>query len=231
MIDYFREMERLSELVGGIMALGMGADRDYFKRAMNHHHTSHLRLNWYPELEDVNSALGVGPHTDAGFLTVLAQDEQVHTLEVKDRSTEKWVPVIPVKGAYTINTGDLCVLFSNGLYHAPEHRVLGSARERFSAPYFYNPSYETEIAPVPTLLSTEEPSKFWPMQWGYFRAMRVMGNFGDFGEYVKADMWSVLEDGSKPKHVVRQEKFSSTADYAVPFDIQIYAEQMQKLSA
>jgi hypothetical protein len=108
--------------------------------------------------------------------------------------------------------------------------VLGSSQERFSAPYFYNPSYETEIAPVPTLVSDEQPAKFWPMQWGYFRAMRVMGNFGDFGEYVKADMWSVREDGEKPNHVVRQEKFSSGADYTLPFDIQVYAAQMKELA-
>ena len=30
----------------------------------------------------------------------------------------------PVPGAFTINTGDLSVVFSNGLYHAPLHRVL-----------------------------------------------------------------------------------------------------------
>merc|ERR1712232_1498068 len=98
------------------------------------------------------------------------------------------------------------------------HRVLTCSKERYSAPYFYNPSYGTTIAPVPSMVTAEEPARFWPMEWGYFRAMRVMGNYGDFGEYVKADMWRV-EAGAegKPRHVGRQERFVSTVDYGAAF--------------
>jgi len=228
---YFAEMEQLSEKVSQIMALGMGASRDFFQKAMTSRHTSHLRLNHYPELAAAaeSDALGVGPHTDSGFLTVLAQDEEVHTLQVKDRLTEQWVPVTPVPGAFTINTGDLCVIFSNGLYHAPEHRVLTHTKERYSAPYFYAPAYETEIGPLDNLITPDRPSQFWPMQWGYFRAMRAMNNFGA-GAYVKVDHWRVTDDGSKPEHVERQEQFSAVADYNVPFDIEVYQQKLHEMS-
>ena len=228
---YFHEMEHLSEKLGGLMALGMGGERDYFQRAMTNKHTSHLRMNYYPEEGKpvdgaVNAPFGVGPHTDSGFLTILAQDEKVHTLQVQDSLTGEWVGVPPVPGAFTINTGDLSVVFSNGLYHAPVHRVLTTTVERYSAPYFYNPSYATEISPIPALVTAVSPAQFHPLPWGYFRAMRVMGNFGDFGEYVKIDHWRVTETGEKPAHVLRAEEFTRSVDYEVPFDIAVYAQKL-----
>jgi len=229
--QYFAEMEMLSERVSQLMALGMGAERDFFQKALTSRHTSHLRLNHYPELASAvdSDALGVGPHTDSGFLTILAQDEEVHTLQVKDRLTEEWVPVTPVHDAFTINTGDLAVIFSNNMYHAPEHRVLAAPKERFSSPYFYAPAYETQIAPLDNLVTPETPSQFWPMQWGYFRAMRAMNNFGA-GAYVKVDHWRVEADGSKPEHVQRQEQFAAIADYNAPFDIEVYQQKLSESS-
>lgn len=42
-------------------------------------------------------------------------------------------------------------VWSNGLYRAPVHRVLANReRERHSVPFFYNPSYDSNIAPVPS---------------------------------------------------------------------------------
>jgi len=209
--------------------MGMGVERSYFKDTLTNMHTSHLRLNYYPHIDDPSTALGVGPHTDAGFLTLLAQDENVHTLQVEDRITGKFKTVTPVAGAYTVNTGDLCVVFSNGLYHAPVHRVLSHDKERYSSPYFYNPSYQSEIKPIESLVSGERPAQFHPLQWGYFRAMRVMGNFGDYGEYVKVDHWRKQDDGL-PKHVRLQERFMKSANFDVPFDINTYANKLKAIS-
>jgi len=235
--DYFHEMEALAERVGGLMALGMGVEKDYFKKVMTSQHTSHLRLNWYPEAEKQiegikgkETPFGVGAHTDSGFLTVLAQDDRVHTLQCQDRLTGKWITITPVPGAFTINTGDLSVVFSNGRYHAPLHRVLTSSIERYSAPYFYNPSYSTEIKPIPSIVNENSPAQFHPLQWGYFRAMRVMGNFGDFGGYVKIQNWAVRKDGKKPVHVERQEQFTSSINYAEPFDINVYQKKLEQMN-
>lgn len=236
---YFKEMESLSQNVGSLMALGMGAPRNYFVKRMSNKHTSHLRLNHYPE-EDAatlvsavskeKAPFGVGPHTDSGFLTVLAQDEEVQTLEVHDRQSDQWVSVTPVPDAFTINTGDLCRVFSNGLYHAPLHRVKKSSRERFSAPYFYNPSYATVIEPIDALVTAERPALFEPLIWGYFRAMRVMNNFG-VGDYVKVDHWKVLPNGQIPEHVQLQHRFTSSINYEEPFDIEVYERKLKKLKS
>ena len=60
-----------------------------------------------------------------------------------------WVTVDPVHGTYTVNVGDMLEVWTNGRYPAPEHRVLARAdSERFSAPFFYNPSYDAHVAPL-----------------------------------------------------------------------------------
>ena len=60
-----------------------------------------------------------------------------------------WVTVDPVHGTYTVNVGDMLEVWTNGRYPASEHRVLARAdSERFSAPFFYNPSYDAHVAPL-----------------------------------------------------------------------------------
>lgn len=61
---------------------------------------------------DTTARLGVSRHSDAGGLTVLLQYANQPGLEVytgtkQDHGDGEWVPVAPVKGALTINTGDM----------------------------------------------------------------------------------------------------------------------------
>ena len=79
-------------------------------------------------------------------LTVLLQDG-VSGLQVFHDGY--WHDITPVPGAFTINIGDMTQVWSNDAYRAPVHRVLAmNWSERISIPYFYNPSYDTVVAPL-----------------------------------------------------------------------------------
>eukprot|EP00581_Thalassiosira_minuscula_P014194 CAMPEP_0183722948 /NCGR_PEP_ID=MMETSP0737-20130205/14736_1 /TAXON_ID=385413 /ORGANISM="Thalassiosira miniscula, Strain CCMP1093" /LENGTH=447 /DNA_ID=CAMNT_0025953195 /DNA_START=99 /DNA_END=1439 /DNA_ORIENTATION=+ len=99
--------------------------------------------------------LGISPHRDAGFLTILLQDDDCHSLQVARFEDDdhlddgdRWVTVHPVPGSLTINTGDMAMICSNGRFRAPLHRVLtNTTKVRYSAPFFYNPGYEELISP------------------------------------------------------------------------------------
>lgn len=149
--------------------------------------TSFVRLNYYPLLGSSAdpTSLGISRHTDAGGLTLLMQDfSGVSGLEVYSGSKEdagdgEWVSVVPVPGSLTINTGDMLQVWSNDAYKAPEHRVRPSSRQkRYSAPFFYNPSYDSVIAPV-----TAAPSSacFRPIVWETFRRNRFLGDYENVG--------------------------------------------------
>lgn len=56
--------------------------RDFFAEQLRDSHTSFLRLNYYPPCDDLGPPggpppLGISPHKDAGFLTILAQERTV----------------------------------------------------------------------------------------------------------------------------------------------------------
>ena len=64
------------------MALGLQMPAGHFSELLRERHTSYLRLNWFPPCAAPEpNTLGISPHRDAGFLTVLAQDVDCHSLQ------------------------------------------------------------------------------------------------------------------------------------------------------
>jgi isopenicillin N synthase-like dioxygenase len=175
---YFDECSKLADRIAVLMAKGLGQDENSsIIRELRENHSSYLRSNYYPVCnefsDDGSKPLGISPHRDAGFLTVLLQDADCHSLQVlKGDST--WVTIHPERYAFTINTGDMAEVWSNGRYKAPLHRVLSNeTKVRYSTPYFYNPSYETVVEP---LVADGEKAIYSGVLWGYFRAVRFAGD-------------------------------------------------------
>ncbi|KAJ1456544.1 hypothetical protein M885DRAFT_517325 [Pelagophyceae sp. CCMP2097] len=188
------------------VAASLGLADGTFDDAFGAEHTSFLRMNRYPlvagegrtRFDDntvnldqlgpaaANATLGVNRHTDAGGFTLLRQDDAVSSLQVNVNfhdaaSPPQWIDVSPVPGALTVNVGDMLQVLSNGRYKAPEHRVLASAiRERYSAPFFYNPSFKAIIAPRPPLESCASYGP--PFTWHHFRSNRFLGDFENTGK-------------------------------------------------
>ena len=73
------------------------------------------------------------------------------------------VPVVPY--ALVINTGKCLEQWTNQCFKAVKHRVKLLREERFSIPFFLEPSYSTWIVP----LSIEDhPPKYQPIIYGKF---------------------------------------------------------------
>ncbi|HSC15857.1 MAG TPA: 2OG-Fe(II) oxygenase family protein [Gammaproteobacteria bacterium] len=125
--------------------------------------------------------LGVNPHTDAGALTLLLQDDEPGLEVFHDGA---WRLVEPRRDALVVNIGDIVQVWSNDRYTAALHRALVSSNaERFSAPFFFNPAYRTWYAPLVSTLDAEHPPRYRPIHWGEFRARRAAGDYADHGEY------------------------------------------------
>lgn len=191
MEEFYSVCAALSRALLGAIATNLGEAPAKLVRCFEEH-TSFLRLNYYPTCDDPAAAdspssperghLGISRHTDAGALTVLLQDEQPG-LQVNHAGRWHLVPSKP--GALVINLGDVVQVWSNDRYLAPEHRVLANAeRERYSAPFFFNPSYATDYAPLPSACGVAPP-RYRPINWGEFRAARAGGDYADTGEEVQ----------------------------------------------
>jgi isopenicillin N synthase-like dioxygenase len=174
------------------IAINLGIQPAHLFAAFGARHTSFLRLNYYPICDDpappdsptvpTSGHLAINHHTDSGALTVLLQDSQPGLQVLQGDS---WHLVEPRPDALVINIGDVVQVWSNDLYVAPVHRVIGSrTKERYSAPFFLNPSPETNYAPLPSMCKVLSP-RYHPINWGEFRAGRAAGDYADLGAEIQ----------------------------------------------
>ncbi|WP_282118549.1 isopenicillin N synthase family dioxygenase [Ruegeria atlantica] len=128
------------------IAVALGRDKLSFDRAFDTP-MALLRGNYYPERPAWagDRDFGIGAHTDYGCLTLLATDG-VSGLEVR-MPDNSWQPVSAEPGTFIINFGEMLEFWTAGKVKATEHRVIGGTQERISVPLFFNPSYDTNVAP------------------------------------------------------------------------------------
>jgi isopenicillin N synthase-like dioxygenase len=172
--DYYRAMERVARALMQSLARGLGLDEEFFEQAF-HRGISTLRLLRYPSRpiaaltapsseglwivhQGERRHISGAPHVDSGLVTVLAQ-AGVSGLQARSASGE-WIDVPPREGRLTVNFGKLLQRWTGNRIKATEHRVLGSAGERFSIPFFYEPRVDAEIAPL------SEGDNFLPFLYG-----------------------------------------------------------------
>lgn len=186
---HFEICEALSATMMEAICIGLGLPRDRLAGSFRPGHTSFLRLNYYPvddPLSDLPDAIGDGAdlgihhHSDAGAVTILLQDAIGGLQVFKDGY---WHDVTPVDGAFVINIGDMVQVWSNDTYRAALHRVLAMENaERFSIPFFYNPSYSAIVEP---LECASKPHRYNGIDWGEFRRRRADGDYADVGKEVQ----------------------------------------------
>ena len=190
MCAYFAACEKLGHRLLGILSEGMGLPFETLHPYFGDGHTGFMRLNYYP-LEDPlakGESAEVTPlgdmalhhHTDAGVLTVLLQDSAGGLEAMVD---DQWIDVTPIEGALIINVGDMMQVWSNDHYKALLHRVRPvDGKSRYSIPFFLNPAYETDCAPLGA-----EPARYRSVNWGQFRRARADGDYANFGKEIQIE--------------------------------------------
>lgn len=178
--------------------VGLGLPAAFMQADFERGHTGFIRLNYYP-VEDPLAAsnveqlpvadLGVHHHTDAGALTVLLQDEVGGLQVFRDGY---WHNIEPTPGALVINTGDMMQVWSNDIYQAAMHRVLAmEQRDRYSIPFFFNPTAETRVSPLPSVVSDDRPARYQTIKWSEFRGKRTDGDYADYGPEVQITQYRI----------------------------------------
>jgi isopenicillin N synthase-like dioxygenase len=165
---YYRAMERVAQTLMRSLARSLGVPGEYFDGAF-HGGLSTLRLIRYPprRAAALDTVLVGAPHTDSGFVTLLAQDA-VAGLQVRALDG-RWIDAPPLEGTLVVNFGQVLEQWSAGRIRATEHRVLGCGCERYSIPFFYEARADAMIAPLPI----DPPDRFAPFQYGDFLWQRI----------------------------------------------------------
>jgi len=144
---YYDQATEVSGRLLAALARAIGEPADHFASAFDKP-MALLRGNHYPARPDEASDqdFGIAPHTDYGCLTLLATDGSPG-LEVQGRN-HRWIPVSAEPGAFIINFGEMLQAWSGGRIVATPHRVVGTAQERMSVPFFFNPRFDVDVAPA-----------------------------------------------------------------------------------
>jgi isopenicillin N synthase-like dioxygenase len=123
-----------------------------------------FRLTHYPPVAAEANQFGIAPHTDANFLTFLAQSD-APGLQVR-MPDDTWVDVPYVPGSYAVNTGDMMLRWTNGRFKSTPHRALPPVgRERYAIPFFLGPHLDTVIACLPSCQGPGRPAPDPPITY------------------------------------------------------------------
>ncbi|XP_010686971.2 gibberellin 2-beta-dioxygenase 8 isoform X2 [Beta vulgaris subsp. vulgaris] len=168
-------VSELANKLANILAEKLGLEELPFFEDKCVPNTCYLRMNRYPPCPKYSQVLGLMPHTDSDFLTILYQDQVGGLQLVKDG---KWISVKPNPDALIVNIGDLFQAWSNGVYKSVVHRVVASTNmERFSTAYFLCPSGDAVIQ------SYKEPSIYRKFSFGEYR-QQVQEDVREFGHKI-----------------------------------------------
>lgn len=172
---YMTEMTKLGERLAEALAEALGLPRDWFAEHFQNP-TLFLRLLHYPEQPNEEDLYGSAPHTDYGFVTLLKQDD-VGGLEVRNKRGE-WIPAPPIPGTFVMNVGDILAKWSNGRLVSTPHRVRNlTGRERYSQPFFYDPSMSALVECPAEMLDAGETAQMEPVLYGDYLLHRLNKNY------------------------------------------------------
>ena len=162
-LAYTDAVDALGRRLLPVCAVALDLPPGYFDAAFAESQFS-FRLSHYPPVQAQPNQFGIAPHTDANFLTFLAQTE-IPGLQLRLPSGE-WLDVPYVPDSFAVNAGDMMHRWTNGRFKSTPHRAVPPVgRPRYAIPFFLGPHIDTVIACLPTCQTRDNPPRFPPISY------------------------------------------------------------------
>jgi len=174
--QYVREVDALGRYIVRLVAISLGLPAHALDRHFEQPTTFLRLLHYPPQPVQEDEGIGSAPHTDYGIITLLAQDPS-GGLQVRPRGGD-WIEAPPIPGTYVLNVGDMLARWTNERFVSTPHRVINrSGRDRYSLPYFLDPSMDSVIACLPTCTDAQHPPLHAPVRYGDYLMERLNRNY------------------------------------------------------
>ncbi len=157
-------------------AYAVGEAPDFFDAYFQTPSTA-LRLIHYPGRDSDADAFGIHPHTDYGFMTILAQD-QTGGLEIQ-RPDGTWLLAPPLPGTLIVNIGDALARWTNDAFNSTPHRVNSppDGESRYSVAMFFDPDVDAQICTLNRFSDADNPPRHAPIRYGDYFQERLDSNY------------------------------------------------------
>ena len=162
----YREWLAMCGNLSELFALALGLPNTYFAERTRKP-LAQLRAARYPQQppHETGGAIGCGPHTDYGIITVIWQIDE-EGLEVCD-PRGRWHRAPRIPGTFTCLLGNVTGMWTNDHWRATPHRVLNvSGRTRHSLNFFFDPDFDCLVEPLPQFVTAENPARYAPTTMG-----------------------------------------------------------------
>ncbi|KAJ3679677.1 hypothetical protein LUZ60_017688 [Juncus effusus] len=145
--QYSLELTRVAKCLLHYIGNNLGVVPEIFKAQPS----QALRFNYYPPCAKAHEVIGISPHSDADFLALLLQVNDVQGLQI--RKDGEWISVNALSCAFIVNIGDIIEILSNGIYKSIEHRAtINTEKERISIAAFHSPDQNITLQPLPEIV-------------------------------------------------------------------------------
>ena len=170
-LEYYSAMTDLALKLLPLQAVALGMPADYLSRheAFNPG-VNTLRLLCYPPRDEAcEGQFGISPHTDYGFMTLLAQAKRPGLeIETKDGG---WIEAPALDGHFLVNHADMCRRWTNDRFRSAPHRVINLRGEtRYSIPFFVGTRWDVKLECLPTCCGPDNPPHYPTMSFGEYIA-------------------------------------------------------------
>lgn len=160
---YTDALDTLSRAMLPVIATALALPRDYFTPHFEDSQFS-FRMSHYPPSQAAANQYGIAPHTDANFMTFVAQTP-VAGLEVRLPDGE-WTQVPYLQHSFAVNSGDMMRRWTNGRFLSTPHRVVAQeSAHRYAIPYFLGPRLDTVVECLPTCAEPGKAPRFEPITY------------------------------------------------------------------
>ncbi|XP_073135675.1 probable 2-oxoglutarate-dependent dioxygenase AOP1 [Henckelia pumila] len=157
-LEYSKIVAELDQRVMRMVSQEYGVEKSY--KSLVDSTCYLLKFIKYRGPNENETNLGIVPHTDKSFTSILHQ-RQVQGLEIETKEGE-WVVVDPSPSTFVVMAGDACMAWTNGRIKPSSHRVIMKGSEERYSMGLFSFIKDLKIQVPEELVDAQNPLQFTP---------------------------------------------------------------------
>ena len=175
-LAYMTAMEQLGQKLVRIYAVALDLPADYFDAMFAKPNMIQRFTHYPPRPSYEDNEFSIAPHTDSGFMTLLAPSV-VPGLSIR-LPDGTWFDAPSDPEAFVVNGGDILKRWTNDRFLSTPHRATNtSGLARHAIPFFFDTHPDTVIECLPTCRSADNPPKYEPITYDEYALWYATRNY------------------------------------------------------